>query len=100
MAKDEKTILQEILDHINKEGGAYNTWYTGITSNVESRLHGDHKVPEKDHWFITRPTENNETARRIERTLIEQYGTDGGLGGGDYDSTTVYSYKKTSITDP
>ena len=100
MAKSEQIILQEILAHINKEGGPYNTWYTGITSNVDSRLHGDHNVPREGHWFITRPAENNEAARRIELTLIEQYGTDGGPGGGEYDSTVVYSYKKTSITDP
>jgi len=100
MAKDEKTILQEIVSHIKKEGGSFSSWYSGITSDVKSRLHGDHNVPEKDHWFITREASSNQAARRIEKTLIEQYGTDGGPGGGDTNSTMVYSYKKTSITDP
>lgn len=100
MAKDEQTILSEIVAHIQKEGGPFSTWYSGITSDINSRVHGDHNVPEKNHWYITRPTESNEVARKIERTLIDQYGTDGGPGGGDESSTIIYSYKKTAITDP
>lgn len=100
MAKDENAILQEIVSHIQKEGSPFNAWYSGITSDIKSRLHSDHNVPEKDHWFIFRTASSNQAARRIENALIEQYGTDGGAGGGDTNSTVVYSYKKTSITDP
>ncbi len=100
MPKSEQEIIDEIVDHINKEGGPFSNWYTGITSDVQSRVHGDHQVPDKNHWFMTRVAQSNQAARRIERTLIDQYGTDGGPGGGDTSSTIVYSYKKTAVTDP
>ena len=100
MPKSEQVIIDEIVDHINQEGGLFSTWYTGITSDIDSRLFGDHKVPRENHWYITRPAGSNQAARRIERALIDRYGTDGGPGGGDTSSTIVYSYKKTIVTDP
>ncbi len=100
MAKSEHEIIAEIVDHINQEGGPFSSWYTGITSSIQSRVRGDHKVPEKNHWCITRGAQSNQAARRIERVLIDQHGTDGGPGGGDTSSTIVYSYKKTAVTDP
>ena len=100
MASDGQTILNEIIAHMNKEGGPAHTWYAGITSDVGSRLHGAHSVPEKDHWFITQQAQSSEDAREVERILIEVVGCDGGTGGGDETSSVVYCYKKTSITNP
>lgn len=100
MAQSESEIINEIVAHIQQEGGPFNAWYTGITSNIQDRLFGDHGVPQKDHWFIWRKALSIGIARQIEETLIYQYGTDGGPGGGDYSSVYVYSYKKTAITDP
>ena len=59
----------------------------------------DHKVPEKDHWFMSRPCANSEDARSVERALLD-LGCDGGPGGGDDDANHVYAYLKTQITDP
>jgi len=100
MAKTKQTIINEIVAHIKKEGGPFGTWYTGITSDVDSRLFGDHNVPKKGHWFVYRYASSASVAREIEKVLIDEYGTDGGSGGGDASSSAVYSYKKTSITDP
>lgn len=57
-------------------------------------------MPKKGHWFAYRKATSNTDARLAEDTLINTHGTDGGTGGGDYNSNYVYSYKKTSITNP
>jgi hypothetical protein len=100
MAMDEETIIKEILAHVKKEGGPTNSWYAGITSDIKTRLHETHGVPEKDYWFIYRHAESSDIARKIEKKLLDTLGFDGGPGGGNYDCTTVYCYKKSSITDP
>ena len=92
-------ILNEILAHVRSEGGAYITWYAGITGDIEGRLFGAHKVPEKDHWYIWRPTSSVTVARAIEDGL-HKLGFDGGPGGGDDSCVNVYCYKKTRFTDP
>ena len=99
MAKDKQTIVDEIVAHINKEEGPFSGWYTGITSDIDERLFGYHRVPKENHWFIWREAASNRDARNIESTLINEYGTDGGSGGGDASSVYVYSYKKTGITN-
>lgn len=97
---NERQILQEIVDHINKEGGPYYTWYSGIASDPRDRLFNDHNVSEKNGWWIHRNAESEQSARNIENQLINNYGTDGGGGGGDSKTIHVYSYKKTSATNP
>jgi hypothetical protein len=100
MAQSERAILNAIVAFIRSEGGHFDTWYSGITSDIKPRLFGDHGVPEKDHWYIFRQAESLLSARKIELALIFQYGTDGDLGSGNVDTTFVYSYKKTSVTNP
>jgi len=92
-------ILDEIITLIQKEGGIYKTWYAGITSDIEEKLHGDHHVPKEDHWFIACKTSSNREARAIEEALLE-LGIDGGTNGGDTTSDFVYCYKKTYATHP
>jgi hypothetical protein len=100
MPKSERSILNAIVAFIRSEGGPFDTWYSGITSDIQSRLFGDHGVPEKDHWYIYRRAESSTSARKIELALLFKYGTDGDPGCVDEDTTFVYSYKKTSVTNP
>lgn len=99
MSMSAQEAYDEILAHIQKQGGAFPDWYSGITENIKDRLHGAHKVPEKDHWFIHRKCVNEEAARAVEKALLDK-GCDGGGGGGDEDAVHVYAYLKTSITKP
>ncbi|WP_152003936.1 hypothetical protein [Desulfoluna spongiiphila] len=99
MSKTAQTAYDEILAHIKSQGGAFSKWYCGITQSVRDRLHGDHNVPEKDHWFIYRECHSDKDARAVEKTFLD-LGCDGGSGGGDSDATYVYAYLKTSITKP
>ncbi|SIN81297.1 hypothetical protein [Salinivibrio sp. ES.052] len=99
MSKSAQEAYDEILAHIKQQGGAFSKWYCGITENINNRLHGDHKVPEKEHWFIHRKCVSDEAARAVEKAFLE-HGCDGGDGGGDNDAVHVYAYLKTSITEP
>jgi len=94
-----RTAYDEITGHIAKQSGAYSDWYCGITSNIETRLHGDHNVPKKDHWFMYRECASSNDARAVEKALLEQ-DCDGAGGGGDESSVFVYAYLKTYDTNP
>jgi hypothetical protein len=89
----------EILAHIQKQGGTYSQWYCGIASDWEDRLFNDHNVPRKDHWRTVRQCYNNSDARAVEKSLLD-LGCDGGGGGGDESTVYVYAYLKGSMTDP
>ena len=97
MAKSKQEIIDDITNHF--KGKAYKDCYVGITSDIDSRLFGDHNVSkDKGHW-IYRAASSNSAARDIEQHFLNA-GMDGGAGGGDKDSTIVYAYKKTSTTKP
>ena len=99
-AQEAQQVYDEIVAHIKKQGGAYSTWYCGITSDWQSRLFDEHKVPqEKDYWYIARQCYNNNAARNVEDALLK-LGCDGGAGGGDQTSVYVYAYLKGTMTNP
>lgn len=99
-ALSEQQIHDDIIAHIQKEGGAYNTWYVGIAANPRERLFTAHQVQEKDSWWIFREAINSQSARNVEKFIIDNYRTDGGSGGGDVNTIYVYAYKKTNSTNP
>lgn len=90
-------IINDITNHF--KGTAYPKCYIGITSDVESRLFGDHNVSKDNGTWIYRTASSTTVAREIEKHFIDA-GMDGGSGGGDKTSTIVYGYKKTSSTNP
>ena len=97
MAKTKQVIINDITNHF--KGKTYSGCYVGITSDVDSRLFGDHNVSkEKGHW-IYKAASSNTVAREIEQHFLDA-GMDGGGGGGDETSKIVYAYKKTSSTNP
>jgi hypothetical protein len=96
-AKPLQVIIDEIAAHINKQGGPRSNWYVGITADIEQRLHSDHAVPKKNHWFSWREAFTADDARSIEQAFLE-WGCSGGPGGGDHRSRFVYAYLKTAVT--
>ena len=89
----------EIVANIKKRSGAYSTWYCGITTDVESRLFGDHKVTRENSWWSWRQCFNEADARDVEKALLD-FGCDGGPSGGDATTVYVYAYLKTASTNP
>lgn len=99
-AKGAQQVYDEIVAHINSQGGAYSDWYCGITSDWVSRLFDEHKVPRNEnYWYIARPCYNDNDARAVESALVK-LGCDGGAGGGDQTSVYVYAYLKGTMTNP
>jgi hypothetical protein len=92
-----RTIIAEIDAHMQKSGIVNSGWYVGITSDVEERLFGYHRVPRQNHWFIYRCAGNHNEARAIE-AAYHKAGCKGGCGGGDYNSKFVYAYAITAGT--
>lgn len=97
MAKSKQEIIDDVTGHF--KGAAYKNCYVGITSDVESRLFGDHNVSKENGHWIYRTASSNSVARDVEKHFLNA-GMDGSTGGGDYTSKIVYAYRKTSSTNP
>jgi hypothetical protein len=93
-------IIQEILAYIKHSGGTPKEWYVGIAQDAINCLFSDHRVIAHGGYWIYKPADNNSDARAIENFFLNQFGADGGPGGGDTSSTIVYAYRKNSITNP
>ncbi len=91
-------LINGIKDYVSKNGGSYSDWYVGITSNPESRIFSDHNVNKHGGVWVHGVAPSSQVAREVEDYFINVLGADGGSGGGDFTSTTVYAYKKTSYT--
>ncbi len=92
-----KDAYQQIVEHVEKQGGNPSDWYAGIASDWEKRLFSDHNVPRKEYWWIIRACPTSDAARNVEHALVE-YGCDGGGGGGDKTTVFVYAYLKSPTT--
>lgn len=93
-----QALVNEIKNYISKNGGSYPGWYVGITSNPESRIFGDHNVNKHGGAWVHGVAQSSQEAREVESYFFNVLGTDGGPGGGDFTSTTVYAYRKTIYT--
>jgi len=100
VAKTAAEIEAFIKNYIDQNGGDYPSWYVGIAANPKDRLIKDHNVDiDNDNWIFS-TAESAEAARIIEQYFIEILKTDGGPGGGDENTRSVYAYKKSPHTDP
>ena len=90
-------IIQQIVAYVQKQGGSYSQWYSGIASDANKRLFNDHNVDkDKDSW-IYRHCASSDEARAVEDYFIQK-GMKGGPGGGDLSTKSVYAYKITNST--
>ena len=94
---DRDKIIQDILEHMKKYGGDNSDWYVGITSSPGDRLFGDHKVDVKKDIWISIKANSEDMARNAEAYFIDDIGTHGDKGGGQY-PYYVYAYKMTENT--
>jgi hypothetical protein len=100
MAKTENDIIEYTKHYIDACGGDYPAWYAGIAANPRDRLIKDHRVNIDNDLWIFSTAKNAEAARSIEQYFVETLGTDGGTGGGDENTRSVYAYKKSTHTEP
>ena len=98
MTKD--AIINAIDEHLKKSNKQYyNQFYVGVTSDVQNRLFGAHKVPRENHWWIYRYADTEQIARDVEKHYLD-LGMQGDTGGGtgDGDVKCVYCYAIANYT--
>ena len=98
MEKTQAKIIADIENHIEDRGGPLSSWYVGIAADARDRLFNDHSVKEKGDLWVYRRATSSAAARKIEKYFIDTKGTQGGPGGGDESSESVYAYKIKSHT--
>ena len=86
-------IIAEIDAFMLRSGVRNPGWYVGITSDVEARLFGNHKVHRQNDTWIYRPCASEREARAIE-AAYHRAGCKGDSGGGSGDGTAkiIYAY--------
>lgn len=95
---------QHVLSYLNNKlrqhsDSVNSQWYVGIASDPKNRLFNDHSVDEdKDKWAYSAADCDN-IARAVEKHFLDA-GCDGGAGGGDSATKTVYVYLKSGRTNP
>jgi hypothetical protein len=97
MAQDPTTIITEIDAHMKASGLPNNRWNVGITSDVENRLFGDHRVHKQNDCWIYRTALTSAQARAIE-AAYHKAGCKGSGGGGNETAKIVYAYAITATT--
>ena len=87
----------EVLSaYINSVNHDFSAWCCGITADPKDRLQ-EHSVTSEPHYVA--PCDNSEAARMAEATLLN-LGCKGGAGGGSDDSSFVYIYLISLLTNP
>ncbi len=94
MGNKYKNIVNEINDFCDKVIACdISNAYIGITKDPQRRLFGEHKITNKEHWWICCKAEDEDTARAVEHHFIRM-GMKGGTGGGDNKTVYVYCFAR------
>ena len=100
MSNGKQEIIDDIKKYIQEKRGDYGLWYVGVSSNARNSLFSEHKVKEKEDFWIYKTALSSEIAREVEKYFLIVLGTDGLIGNGEETSRMVYTYRKTTHTDP
>jgi hypothetical protein len=90
-----ESIYSELVAYMvtNFSSDYRSSWYVGITSDIDTRLFGAHRVNRLSKGWVWRQATDINHARRAEASLINR-GHDGGGSGGDHTTTYVYAFRK------
>ena len=96
--QDFQSAYNDIVAHIEKQSGQYETWYVDITSNWKNTIFKEHKVPPKGYWWMVRQCFTSVAARSVKESLVE-LGCEAGSNSEDNRTVVyVYAYLKSDIT--
>jgi len=95
--QNELSINSDITLIIQQSGIPHSGWYVGITSDIDERLYGFHKVPRQSRWHTCHRAITDAVARNVE-TGFHNLGCKGAGGGGDHTAVFVYAYVITDST--
>jgi len=95
MKRSAQEVITEIVSHIVNNGGDYNDWYIGITSNIKGLL-AENETKIKKSKTIYYQSKSALTAKLAAQTLIEQYEANSSEGKLANSGDFVYAYRKAS----
>ncbi len=96
--QDIQSAYDEIVAHIEKQSGKYETWYVDTTSDWKTTIFKEHKVPLKGYWWMVRLCYTPIAAKTVKEALVEL-----GCRAGSNDDTGrnvvyVYAYLMSEVT--
>lgn len=94
---EKNRIITEIDTYIKRFRKPYSDWYVGITADPQKRLFQEHNVDEKNGAWIYETAKTDTVAREIEEFFLD-IGANGGPGGGDENTCSIYAYLITNTT--
>ena len=96
--QDVQSAYDDIVAHIEKQSGKYETWYVDTTSDWKTTIFKEHKVPLKGYWWMVRLCYTPVAANAVKEALVEL-----GCKAGSNDDTGrnvvyVYAYLMSEVT--
>ncbi|MFA5628674.1 MAG: hypothetical protein WC958_00190 [Dehalococcoidales bacterium] len=90
--QDIQSAYNDIVAHIEKQSGQYETWFVDTTSDWKNTIFKKHGVPLKGHWWMVRHCYTPIAAKSVKESLSElgcKVGPNANLGR---DVVYVYAY--------
>jgi len=96
--QDFQSAYDDIVAHIEKQSGKYDTWYVDTTSDWKTTIFKKHKVPPKGYWWMVRQCFTPVAAKSVKDSLVELGCEAGDNKADDRTVIYVYAYLKSEIT--
>ena len=96
--QDIQSAYNDIVAHIEKQSGKYDTWYADTTADWKTTIFKEHRVPLKGYWWMVRQCYTPIAAKTVKDSLVEL-----GCRAGSNEDTGrnvvyVYAYLMSDIT--
>jgi hypothetical protein len=96
--QDVQSAYNDIVAHMDKQSGKYDTWYADTTSDWKTTIFKEHKVPLKGYWWMVRQCYTPIAAKTVKDSLVEL-----GCKAGSNEDTGrnviyVYAYLMSEVT--
>ena len=96
--QDFQSAYNDIVAHIEKQSGKYDTWYVDTTSDWKNTIFKEHKIPPRGYWWMVRQCFTPVAAKSVKESLVE-LGCEAGSNTEDSRSVVyVYAYLKIDVT--
>jgi hypothetical protein len=96
--QDIQSAYDDIVAHIEKQSGKYDTWYADTTSDWKTTIFKEHKVPPKGYWWMVRQCYTPIAARAVKDSLVELGCKAGDNTEDGRNVVYVYAYLMSEIT--
>jgi hypothetical protein len=96
--QDVQSAYNDIVAHIEKQSGKYETWYADTTSDWKTTIFKEHKVPPKGYWWMVRQCYTPIAAKTVRDSLVELGCKTGPNPDDGRNVVYVYAYLISEIT--